>query len=448
MNNRLRECVRVGVAPALLHEATCLQMPGGGGSVAEAPDYKGAAEAQGAASKEIATQKTYSDRPDQYTPWGSTTWDASTGIDEATGQSITNWTQSQKLNPQIQAALEKQLGLQSYRTDLGAQFASRVGEDFSKPFDWTNLPGVAEAPEQQFTQGREADYGGVKQITTGQGSQEFVDERHRLENAAFDRMRPEHEFQNQALQTQLANQGLTIGSDAYNREYSRLSGQQADERFKAVEAGGLEQQRMQAMQLSREQQAFGQRSGQQDSYNKAMQQMFGQDLSANAQNYQQALQGADYQNKTRQQAISEQTQQRNMSLNELNALLHGQQVTSPQMPSFSGSTAAQAPQYMQAAQAQGSYDQNAAQMESSSNSSMWAGLGSLAGAAMIAFSDSRLKENVKKIGEYMPNVGVYIYQIFGRTEIGVMAHELLAVRPDLVHVHPSGYLMVDYGGLT
>ena len=54
-------------------------------------------------------------------------------------------------------------------------------------------------------------------------------------------------------------------------------------------------------------------------------------------------------NQVRQQAIAEQAQQRGMSLNELNALLSGQQVNMPSFPSFNVSQQAQAPQYLEAA---------------------------------------------------------------------------------------------------
>jgi hypothetical protein len=35
----------------------------------------------------------------------------------------------------------------------------------------------------------------------------------------------------------------------------------------------------------------------------------------------------------------------------------------------------------------------------------------------------------------------------GGRRLGVMAQEAMAVRPEIVVAHPSGYLMVDYGQL-
>jgi hypothetical protein len=57
-------------------------------------------------------------------------------------------------------------------------------------------------------------------------------------------------------------------------------------------------------------------------------------------------------NTARQQAIAEQAQQRGMSLNELNALLSGQQVSMPSFPSFTAAGRAETPQYVNAANMQ------------------------------------------------------------------------------------------------
>lgn len=365
-------------------------MPSGGGSAPAAPDYRGAAEEQSAASKEIATQQTWANRPTQYTPWGSTNWQSAENIDPATGQPVTAWTQTQQLNPQLQNALDKQIGLTNYRTDLASQFAGRVGQDYGQPFNWSNLPGMAMGP----------------------GTQDYGAQRQRIEEALYNRMAPVHQANEEQLRTRLANQGVMTGSDAFNAELQKLRESQAGERFNALQTAGTEQQRL-----------------------------FGMDVEA-----------SKFANLVRQQAISEQTQQRNMSLNELNALLTGQQVSPSAMPSFNQAQGGQAPNYLGAATAQGNWLSQQAQADAQNNAALWGGVGSAAGAgaalyALGAFSDARLKTNVKRIGEYAPGVGIYSYEIFGQPEVGVMAQELVKVRPDLVFTHPSGYLMVNYGGL-
>jgi hypothetical protein len=63
------------------------------------------------------------------------------------------------------------------------------------------------------------------------------------------------------------------------------------------------------------------------------------------------------------------------------------------------------------------------------------------------FSDRRLKSNIVRVGTHPRGVGIYEYDIFGERQQGVMAQELQEVAPELVIKHPSGYLMVNYGGL-
>jgi hypothetical protein len=70
----------------------------------------------------------------------------------------------------------------------------------------------------------------------------------------------------------------------------------------------------------------------------------------------QQLQGdinaSGYNQTLRQQQIAEMLQKRIQPLNELNALLTGQQVASPQMPNFSTASKAETPQYLNAANMQ------------------------------------------------------------------------------------------------
>lgn len=155
----------------------------------------------------------------------------------------------------------------------------------------------------------------------------------------------------------------------------------------------------------------------------------------------------EYQDTLRQRQIAEEMQRRGMSLNEMNALLTGQQVSSPQMPGFQNASRAETANLLGAAQATGNYNMNAWQQNQQQQGNMMGDIASLAGTAMFAFSDRRLKSNIVKVGEHPAGVGIYEYDIFGHRERGVIAQELAQVRPDLVRRHGSGFLMVNYGGL-
>lgn len=349
--------------------AAGLILYGGKGSPPPQPDYTGAAQAQAGASKEITNIQNYANRPTQNTPWGNTTWQTEKQIDPATGQEVTAWTQNQTLDPKLQGALDQQLAIQSGRSDLAGSFMDRVRQDYAQPFDWQNLPGMATNPDVQWSTINN------QRTTNTTNEPAFAGERQRIEQGLMDRMRPEHDYQTQQLQTQLANQGLTPGSEAYNRELRRLSDQQSRESYNALEMGGQEQQRLQSMLLGQQQQAFGQGQA-----------LDTQQMAANAQNYGQSLQGANFQNQLRQQAIAEEAQRRGMSLNELNALLYGQQVSAPNMPNFATAQQSQTPQLLQAAQAQYQGDMSGYNAQQMGAQGFQNGLFSLGGAGMMAMA--------------------------------------------------------------
>jgi Chaperone of endosialidase len=61
-------------------------------------------------------------------------------------------------------------------------------------------------------------------------------------------------------------------------------------------------------------------------------------------------------------------------------------------------------------------------------------------------SDLRLKDNVRRIGRTQSGLPLYVFSYKGRPEqfTGVMAQDVLAVRPDAVSVGSNGYYAVDY----
>ena len=63
------------------------------------------------------------------------------------------------------------------------------------------------------------------------------------------------------------------------------------------------------------------------------------------------MSASQYQNQLRQQAIAEEAQRRNMSLNEMNALLTGQQVQRRRCRASKRRNASQAPDLLKAARA-------------------------------------------------------------------------------------------------
>jgi hypothetical protein len=77
------------------------------------------------------------------------------------------------------------------------------------------------------------------------------------------------------------------------------------------------------------------------------------------------------------------------------------------------------------------------------------GLFGLGGAAITAFSDERLKRDVKKVGTRPDGLGVYLFRYLWSeaVHLGVMAQEVLWTKPEAVVRTPSGFFAVDYGQL-
>lgn len=165
-----------------------------------------------------------------------------------------------------------------------------------------------------------------------------------------------------------------------------------------------------------------------------------------------ASQAFNMDSQRRQQAISEILAQRQTPLNEINALMSGSQVSNPfAMPNASqNANIAPAPVFG-AAQAQNQYDMNVYNQQVASSNNLMNGLFQLGGSAAMGYgmmkSDRRLKSNIVRLGTHPLGIGVYEYDIDGRREVGVMAQEVLTVKPAAVAVHPDGYFMVNYGAL-
>lgn len=70
-------------------------------------------------------------------------------------------------------------------------------------------------------------------------------------------------------------------------------------------------------------------------------------------------------------------------------------------------------------------------------------------AKVYAASDIRLKQNIVATGETHAGIPVFEYSyIWGPERFkGVMAQDVLMVKPEAVTVHSSGYMVVNYGML-
>jgi hypothetical protein len=136
---------------------------------------------------------------------------------------------------------------------------------------------------------------------------------------------------------------------------------------------------------------------------------------------------------------------RNQATNEIAALLTGSQVSQPNFVSTPQQNIATT-DYAGLTQQDYQNRLSAWQQKQAQNGAMMGGLFGLGSNAIMAFSDRRLKENIRKIGKTHDGQPLYFYTYKGDTEprIGLMAQDVMARDPGAVAMHPSGFLMVDY----
>jgi len=229
-------------------------MSGGGSS--KAPDTVGAAREQGRQARWLAREETLANRPNQVNPWGSTTWtrtpvnpygsspaaatqsagdgspvaralggrvtEASTDALETAfgnpyaGSAATigqlpssywdnynsvngnlpmyEWTQTETLNPELQASLDAQFEQQRGRSELAASMLPQLQQDMGTPMDWDQYGDpISFDPTEQRQAAEDAAY--QRQVN---------------------RLDPQYQQQAEALEVNLRNKGLRPGDQAYD----------------------------------------------------------------------------------------------------------------------------------------------------------------------------------------------------------------------------------------
>lgn len=313
------------------------------------PDYVGAAQAQGAANKDAALASAFLSNPNIYGPYGSQTVSYSAGPD---GNYIP--TVRQTLDPSQQGLLNAQNSLKMGLASMGSDALGRVQNVMSSPFQF-NGPGV----QTSFNGGGQIqsglDLSGIAKSPINAGTTAL--------QAGMARLQPTINQQRTSLETQLTNQGLRPGTEAWTNSMRDQSMRENDLQNALVrDSLGLD--------LTANQQGYSQALGAGQFANAAQQQRFGQNQAQ-----------AQFGNEAQQQALQQQLYQRQLPLNELNAFLSGSQVSLPQFQQYTGQTIGAAP-VMQGATAQGQYDLGAWNTGQMRDAMMVQGLASLGGSAM------------------------------------------------------------------
>ena len=294
-----------------------LEGGGKGSSAPPAPDYTGAAQATAQGNKEAAMASQAGNMINQYTPYGSVTY-AQRG--ESNGVPL--WEQVVNLSPEQQAAYNKDVQMNAALQNVGIQGVGYVQSALDKPLSFEGMQQLGTPGEIQ-QQASDAAY---------QNAMRYVE--------------PRLQRQQAGLENQLANQGITRGSEAWNAA-------------------------MQDAEANRE-----------NVYSQAQNAAYTAGLTGAQQAYQQGM-------GNRQQQISEAQTLRADPLNMLNAVRTGSQMQSSQMPSVSTSSPGQlatwsGPDLLGATTAQGQYNQGAYNAQQAGSQGLTSGLMGLGSAGIMA----------------------------------------------------------------
>ena len=331
------------------------------------PDYAGAAKETAAGNLDVARQTTAANRVNQYTPYGSLEYQMS-GQDPY-GNPM--WKSTQSLAPDQQKLLDIQNQLSIGTGELGQQGLGYVQNMINKPFDTSSLPTTG--------------------LNAGQSYQD----------AYMQRLAPQIQQGREALNVDLANRGIPVGSEAYKRAMM-TQGQKENDLLAAATTQG-----------------------------------FGTGLAAN------------------QQGFNQLAYQRNEPINTLNAVRSGAQVQGPSFVNPAQQANVAGPDILGAAQSTYNAQLGASNAQNAANNAMTSGLMGLAGAGVMKYSDIRTKENIEPIGIDRNGLTIYKYEYkpeFKDHELagsgvhyGYMAQEVEQVYPYAVKILNDGYKVVDYG---
>jgi len=289
--------------------------------------------------------------------------------------------QTQTLSADEQAKYDQNNKVALALNNLAIGNIGRVQDVQSKPF---SFDGMTQLP------GTDDLSGAAKRVADG------------IYGQYTSRLDPQYAQTESDMRSRLAAQGISENSDAYRRELDNFSRAKNDAygqaNYTAQQAGSAEQSRL-----------FGL-----------------------------AMQG-------RQQDIGEASYLRNLPLNEIASLLGtGGGVASPTFNPVSQVGVA-APDYQGAVYQNFNAANSNYQNQQNARSQMLGSIFGTVGTA-VAMSDRRVKYDVKRVGTLANGLATYVFRYVGDKvrQFGVMAQDVLKVRPDAVGVLPNGILYVDY----
>lgn len=187
-----------------------------------APDYAGAATAQGIANKEAAIASSRLNNPNVVNPYGTQTWQ-----EGATAEDRPTLTQT--FSPEQQALYEQSMQTKGLLGELGTQGATALKGVIGNQLDLSGAPAAPGSAEQTRQGAFDAIMSRVNEDTTGQRDQR---------------------------NSELIAAGIRPGTKAYDDAQNQISRQYNDARQQALLASGQEAQRDFGMDTQRRKDAI------------------------------------------------------------------------------------------------------------------------------------------------------------------------------------------------
>ena len=369
-----------------------------------APDYAGAAEAQGAANVETARVEGRMNRPDVFSPYDQTL---------ITDLGNDRFAQTYSLAPEYEDQRQKQVGITDKYLDTASNYLSGL------PQETFSLSGLSAQPGL-------IDRSGLTALPTMEDINSYAT---RVEgdyyNRALERIQPSQQQEVIDLQTRLINAGIPEGSVAHNNALAELRMSHQDTLRGLASESIREGQALADAQLQR---ATGMRSYQLGE---------GQGLVGE-------------QERIRDRQLSDYLLSRSQPLSEI-ATLSGQAAPPPSIATTGlnvPATSIAPPPIFAATQQQGAYDTNIYGNQIAGYGAKMKAIGDIA-AAGISKSDRRLKKNIKYKSKSKSGLNVYEFEYNWSPQkyTGVMAQEVKKVKPSAVSENIFGHMMVDYNQL-
>lgn len=362
------------------------------------PDAQELMKAQTAQNKQTAWYNAMLENMDQYTPYGSLTYEQKGTIDEP------KWVSTINLSPEQQKILESQNRQNIALNTLGEGQIDRITGAISSPFSYGGLQNALPTAAD------------INQATT------------RAEEALMSRINPQFAQQEEALRTRLINQGIGQGSQAYNREMDTFNQAQNDARMQAILGAQQYGSNEQNMALQRRLQEI-------DEYNTMR--------NAPLNEYIGLTSGTQIQNPQFSSRGNSGIQPFDIAGAMTNQYNNQLAQYSNQQAAANNRSGAMSSLFGMGGQLAGNY---LAREGGALAGSAFAGPvgGFLGSAAGSLFSDERLKDNMELIGEEN-GYPIYRFNYLGSDKVyeGVKAQDVKVITPEAVS-EVNGFMKVDY----